>query len=99
MNNLVRSIMMVTLVALAFVGGVFVTQRATEPTEARGAAQAAAPAGKTPQQTTQAAGAKSTPSAKPGTSAQSEAPIQDEPTVAPDSQESADNSVTFPADI
>jgi hypothetical protein len=100
MNNLVRSIMMVTMVVLAFVGGVFVTLRAAEPTpRAPETAQGAVRAGDAPKSTTPAAGAKSAPNAKPPAAAASAAPIEDEPTVAPDSQESADNSVTFPADI
>jgi len=96
MNNLVRSIMMVTMVVLAFAGGVFVTLRAAEPTsEAPAAAQPAAPT----------AGDKSAPGTKPpstkppSTKPRARAPIVDEPTVAPDSQDSADNSVSFPADI
>jgi len=113
MNNLVRSTVMVTLLALAIAGGVFVTLRAAEPTSGppaagqtasrRGNAPAvpaapkpAIPAGSAQQP---AASAKATPKAKPPGAAASDAPIEDEPTVAPDSQESADNSVTFPADI
>jgi outer membrane biosynthesis protein TonB len=96
MNNLVRSIMMVTMVVLAFAGGVFVTLRAAEPTsEVPAAAQPAPPT----------AGDKSAPGTKPpstkppSTKPRARAPIVDEPTVAPDSQDSADNSVSFPADI
>jgi outer membrane biosynthesis protein TonB len=96
MNNLVRSIMVVTMVVLAFAGGVFVTLRAAEPTsEVPAAAQPAPPT----------AGDKSAPGTKPpstkppSTKPRARAPIVDEPTVAPDSQDSADNSVSFPADI
>jgi type IV secretory pathway VirB10-like protein len=103
MNNLVRSIMMVTLAALALVGAAFVTRGAQPNPGASAAPQAApqpaAPSGRAPQPTAPAGSAKATPAAKQPAAAASEAPIQDEPTVAPDSQQSEDNSVTFPADI
>jgi len=100
MNNLVRSMMMVIMVALAFAGGVFVTLRAAEPTpRAAEATKGSARAGDAPQPTTPNSNAKATPNAKRAAAAAADAPIEDEPTIAPDSKESADNSVTFPADI
>ena len=45
----------------------------------------------------QAAGAPSVPRAAVGQSASG--PVQDDPVIAPDPHESADNNVSFPADI
>ena len=75
------------LLALACMTGALLTLRAAAQ-GAQGHAAAAAPA---------AAGAVHVPQAgaDPGTSG----PIPDDPVVAPDPHESADNNVSFPADI
>jgi hypothetical protein len=83
-----RSLWLMPLAALVFFGAAFVTLRAAEQVTA----QAAPPATL----------AKPTlpPPSHPAPSAPEEsATIADDPTTAPDPSQSADNTVSFPADI
>ncbi len=104
MNRSKRTILTIGLIGVLGMGAAIVSLRAAEQKAAPTAAQTAAtaPAARPPAADAPAAPstAKPAPQAKPPASAPEEsATIKDDPTVAPDPQESADNSVTFPADI
>jgi hypothetical protein len=83
-----RSLWLMPLAGLVFFGAAFVTLRAAEQATAR-AAPPATLAKPTPP-----------PPSHPAPSAPEEsATIADDPTTAPDPAQSADNTVSFPADI
>ena len=91
-----RSTWILTTVVLLSAGTAIVAIGAAEPTTVRGAAEAAPPkstAAKpvTPQAATPAPGAPPMP--------EESATIRDDPTIAPEPRQSADNNVSFPSDI
>jgi hypothetical protein len=99
-NN--RSVWLITLSAVVFLGAAFVTLRAAgqatgpAPTATRGANAPAIPGSPTAGRP----GAPPTTPAHPAPSAPEEsATIGDDPTTAPDPSQSADNNVSFPTDI
>jgi hypothetical protein len=94
-----RTIWLIAVSALLIFGVVVVTLRAAEQADPLAAAPTHTPA--TP--TNAAAASKGTPSAlpipPPAPAPEETATISDDPMTAPDPSQSADNSVSFPADI
>ena len=83
-----------SVLGISCAGGAVMSLRAAEQKPAPAAAAKAQSA------TPPVAAKPAAPAQKPPAGAPEEdATIKDDPTVAPDSQESADNSVSFPADI
>jgi hypothetical protein len=91
-----RSIRWITALGLLGVAAAFAIPR-TAPAPAPAASAPTATAPTAPAPTAPALPAVTAPTAP--AVPQDAAPIRDDPTVAPDSQESADNAVTYPSDI
>jgi hypothetical protein len=87
------------LVLLAcIIASLFITLNAGAESKA-GAPATAAAADKAPAKPTPAKPAPSKPDVSVPPKAEESATIQDDPTIAPDPKESADNNITFPVDI
>lgn len=99
-NSYWQSIRWSTLLGVLCVSAVFVTLRAAEQPKDAPAAPSAAPVSAAHTPASPGSVPPATTPANPAPSAPEEsATIRDDPTVAPDPRENADNSVTFPADI
>jgi hypothetical protein len=90
MRTLRRSTWILTSSVLLFAGAAVVTLRAAEPAPARAAAQPVAPKPTLPKAAVPAPGTSPVP--------EESATIRDDPTIAPDPKQSADNDISFPAD-
>ena len=87
-NN--RTIWLIVLSTVLFLGAALVTLRAAEQANRPTAVQASGPAAPAPR-------AKQTH--PPASAPEESATITDDPTTAPDPSQSADNNVSFPTDI
>jgi hypothetical protein len=98
-----RSIRLILLIGLLASGAAFVTLRAAEQSAQPAPAADSKPAPTKDAKTAPAKDAKPAPAKDAKPASQGPAPgdpdsIKDDPTVAPDPQESADNAVTYPVD-
>jgi cytoskeletal protein RodZ len=87
-NN--RTIWLIVLSTVLFLGAALVTLRAAEQANRPTAVQASGPA---------ASATRAKPTHPPASAPEESATITDDPTTAPDPAQSADNNVSFPTDI